>query len=507
MAAYLTTDEINARLTALAADPANTGIVTVFNLDKSSSADNRDIKCVRISKAPATPPPLPVLIIGGVHAREWAPPDSLVDFAERLVNCYTGNKPYTDPRFVYQAASSPKPAYAADGAYVGPVVYDETPPNLFSFPDIKKVIEKLEIFIVPCVNPDGRFFSQQPGNIAGVVDKDGKAIENKHWRKNRKDYGTCADGGPAIGVDINRNFDLPSWDLAKYFKSGADLTLASQHTTLTKDVGKNDLTFFQNYHGPSAASENETTNIQKLIDDKKIKFFLDIHAFTGEIYWPVGFNPDQLSSSSDPIQSQFNSKWNNVPANPPAQQGRPFKKPATYSEFFPISPGYDLLDQHKKVTGAMATLILLAAGSDVHARNRSNYPQKQSVDLYPTSGSSDDYALFKQTELDPTPDPNGDKVRIKSALFPVFSFSMEIGAKDGSDGEFWPAISSASNQFLKVRREAQFATIALLKFAAAWAPPPTPIPPGPGKKGCLGMLIFLITFASLCVALVFHWLI
>ncbi|HEY4108101.1 M14 family zinc carboxypeptidase [Puia sp.] len=504
MARYLTTDEINTRLQALADDPANAGIVTVFKLDKPSSADGRDIKCIRISKAPADKPPVGVLIVGGVHAREWAPPDSLVDFAERLVKCFTARKPYVDPRFVLDAKKS-----ATDGSYTGTVIYDETKPDLFSLPDIDRVFKNLEVFIVPCVNPDGRNFSQQAGTITGVLDRDGKAVPKFRWRKNRKDYGVCTDGGPAIGVDINRNFDLPAWNIELYFKNGpTDLDEAKRHTAVAKDFGKLEGNFFQNYHGPSAGSENETQNIQKLITDKKIRFFLDIHGFHGEIYWPWGFNPDQPAGSPDPTQSQFNPKWNNIAANPPAQQGRPFKKPATFSEFFPTSPAYDLLDSHQKLAGTMAGLIQLAAGTDVHAKARSNYATKQSIDLYPTAGSSDDFALNTQLEKDPVPDPTkGDKVRIKPALFPVFAFTIEVGLKDGSDGEFWPSISSTSNQFLKVRREAQFAVIAMLKYAATWSPVVMSTPPASGStsKGCLSMIILLITFASLSVFSLFYW--
>src|SRR5437764_6624449 len=43
---------------------------------------------LRITKDLAAGRPA-ALIIGGIHAREWVPPDSLLDFADRLLTAYT----------------------------------------------------------------------------------------------------------------------------------------------------------------------------------------------------------------------------------------------------------------------------------------------------------------------------------------------------------------------------------------------------------------------------------
>src|SRR6185503_8419515 len=93
----------------------------------------------------------------------------------------------------------------------------------FDADTIKSLLESLDIFIVPLVNPDGRAF---------VLNPDGDAF----WRKNRADNGpdTCQ------GVDLNRNCDL-------LFDSG---------------IGSSSDPCSDIFRGPSAFSEPETRNIK-----------------------------------------------------------------------------------------------------------------------------------------------------------------------------------------------------------------------------------------------------
>ena len=100
-----------------------------------------------------------VLLIAGTHSRELMNPDMLIELAlDRLVSYETGNDLVLGGRR-WPAA------------------------------DVKLILETLDLYLVPCINPDGREF---------VMSGDGL------WRKNRRDNpGTSCDG-----IDLNRNLDI-----------------------------------------------------------------------------------------------------------------------------------------------------------------------------------------------------------------------------------------------------------------------------------------------------------
>ena len=102
-----------------------------------------------------------ILLIGGVHARELVNPDLLVTFATRLLQAYTNGT----------------------GLSFGPVSYSKTL--------VKLIVDTVDLFILPLVNPDGRAFAQSPAG-------------DPMWRKNRAPN----QGLPCKGVDLNRNYDF-----------------------------------------------------------------------------------------------------------------------------------------------------------------------------------------------------------------------------------------------------------------------------------------------------------
>ena len=105
-----------------------------------------------------------LLFLGGVHAREILNPDLLVKLALNLCEAYTSNI----------GLKFGEKSYSAD--------------------DIKQIVENLELFLFPLVNPDGRSFVQAPNG-------------DVWWRKNKNPN----PGLPQKGVDLNRNYDF-LWD-------------------------------------------------------------------------------------------------------------------------------------------------------------------------------------------------------------------------------------------------------------------------------------------------------
>src|SRR6266536_1379086 len=70
----------------------------------------------------------------------------------------------------------------------------------FTSAELKDITTSLDVYVFPCVNPDGRRYS--------MVNP-----PSTEWRKNRNPASSGGDP-KGIGVDINRNYDF-LWDFAK----------------------------------------------------------------------------------------------------------------------------------------------------------------------------------------------------------------------------------------------------------------------------------------------------
>jgi len=135
----------------------------------------------------------------------------------------------------------------------------------FSADRIQSILSNLDIFVLPCANPDGRVYVQ---------------TRQEWWRKNRNPN----VGMNAIGVDINRNYDF-------LWSSG---------------VGSSFIPTDDTYKGARAFSEPETRNIQWLLDSSGAGYFMDIHGPSGLLAYNWGDATDQ---SQDPNMSFLNSAW------------------------------------------------------------------------------------------------------------------------------------------------------------------------------------------------------
>jgi hypothetical protein len=169
-----------------------------------------------------------VLIVGGTHSRELMNPDAIVELAVDLLVSYALNR---------------------DIVYGGRT----WPAN-----DIRIILETLDLWLLPCSNPDGR-------NYVMTVDD--------MWRKNRRDNpNTTCDG-----VDLNRNLDM-LWGV----------TQGQTSCSPCSDV----------YCGPSAFSEPETRNVKSLLDTRRIDCFADVHSYSELVLYPWGHAPTQTVDST-----------------------------------------------------------------------------------------------------------------------------------------------------------------------------------------------------------------
>lgn len=170
-----------------------------------------------------------VLVIGGTHARELMNPDAIVEFAIDLLTSYLNG---------------------TDIAYGG---------RTWLAADVKLIVEAMDIWLVPCINPDGRSYVMTVDDL---------------WRKNRRDN----PGTPCDGIDLNRNADIV-WGVAQGQTSCSPCS----------DV----------YCGPSAFSEPETRNVKHLLDTERIVSFVDVHSYSELVLYPWGHAATQ---STDPSQ-------------------------------------------------------------------------------------------------------------------------------------------------------------------------------------------------------------
>ena len=150
------------------------------------------------------------------HAREWVTPLTAIESAERLLRNYDND--------------------------------DNT----------KRLVDDLDIFIIPTINPDGTNYSIH---------------DNTFQRRNLTNYCGAANNDSAWrnswGVDLNRNFTV-----------GSRLDgFAGASGSCTSDT----------YSGPSELSEPEAKNEVWLTDEfDNIKFSMNIHSHGGYFMWAPG---------------------------------------------------------------------------------------------------------------------------------------------------------------------------------------------------------------------------
>jgi carboxypeptidase T len=216
--------------------------------------------------------------------------------------------------------------------------------NNFTKQQIKKVVDTKHIYIFPQCNPDGRNFSMTTDPL---------------WRKNRRPAPTGHPQAGCVGVDINRNYDF-LWNFPIYFNASSPIA----NSTNPCD--------YQTYIGPGAVSEPETKNAVWLFDQfPNIRYFIDIHSYSEDILYSWGDDENQATNPSMNFQNPaFNGK-------------RGIAGDTVYKEYLPAADKNTAIDLAKKMQAAIKNI-----------RGRV-YKVEQAMSLYPTAGSSDDYAFSR----------------------------------------------------------------------------------------------------------------
>lgn len=205
----------------------------------------------------------------------------------------------------------------------------------FTAKQVKAILDKSKIIVFPDVNPDGRHYSQTVKPL---------------WRKNRN---------PAAGVDINRNFDF-LWDFPHLFIPNIYPPPAS---TNPQD---------ETYHGTSPCSEPETKNVRWLLDTyTDIQRYVDIHSYSELVMFNWGDDENQTTHPD----MKF--------SNPAYNTNRGKIGDSAYKEYIPDAD----LTLEKNLADKMQAAIQAVRGK--------KYTAQQAAFLYPTCGTSDDYAYSR----------------------------------------------------------------------------------------------------------------
>jgi len=331
---YYTVEEVESAIATLADTYSNTcQLIELPN----KTLEGRICHALNVGKGLDNATKPAALFTGAAHAREWGGSEICVYLAADILEAYerkTGLR------------------YEGDGGG-----------KYFNADQIHSIVESLNILLFPCVNPDGRHYSQTAEPL---------------WRRNRN---PAQSGGrpDCVGVDLNRNYDF-LWDFPKFFSPDALVRTSTDPC----DQG-------QTYRGPGPFSEKETMNVQWLVDKySTIRWHIDIHSYSQLILHCWG---DDEYQSSDPKQNFTNPKYN-------SKRGLP--NDDDYKEYVPQED----IDAIKH----LGTSIY----NGIKAVNNNEYTVESAFALYATSGSGQDYSHSHHHFSD------SDKNKI-------FGFTIEFG--------------------------------------------------------------------------------
>lgn len=231
---------------------AGKGIVDASVADLGIKTRNgRDLLAIKVGNGAAHK----VLVLGCHHAREWISVEMAYYIAEYLITAHPQGQPTNDKE-----------------------------------KRIKHLLMNRQIWFVPMVNPDGhnqtittdRMWRQN--NNSSALKSDVTVVRNGTTLTFKK-------GAHYNGVDVNRNYDtsgaagsaptatpILAWGVETFHPVTGDVETSRDPADSAIDK--------QVFCGESAASEQETKAVQKVIADQGFRSVVSFHSFSEEWLWP-----------------------------------------------------------------------------------------------------------------------------------------------------------------------------------------------------------------------------
>ncbi|EYC02581.1 hypothetical protein Y032_0099g3191 [Ancylostoma ceylanicum] len=205
---YNTLEDIHGEMMRLRKEKP--GMISLIDIGETH--ENRTLLVIKISgQKPVMGKKASMWIDAGIHAREWIAPATAMYIVHELVHGYDSN------------------------------------------PAIQRILDHVDFYILPVMNPDGYEYSR---------------LKNRMWRKNRRPatcrrqhFHTVCCGG----VDLNRNFD--------WFWASTGSSTDPCHET---------------YHGPDAFSEPETQAVRDYLQANRPEAFITLHSYSQMWLIPYG---------------------------------------------------------------------------------------------------------------------------------------------------------------------------------------------------------------------------
>ncbi len=135
--------------------------------------------------------------------------------------------------------------------------------NYATDPGIRALVDRTDMYFMPCVNPDGYLFNEQQAPSGGGM-----------WRKNRRD---------GHGVDNNRNYD--------YITPDGESVFAGR--------GTDDYPHGQTYPGTEPFSEPENRGVRHFIETHDFKLILNNHSHGHLLLFPFGYDYGKQSADHE----------------------------------------------------------------------------------------------------------------------------------------------------------------------------------------------------------------
>lgn len=149
--------------------------------------------------------------------------------------------------------------------------------NYNNNPALTYLVDHMQLYFVPCINPDGYVYNQTTNPNGGGM-----------WRKNRR-----LNSGGSYGVDLNRNYSY-GWGT-----TGTSFNQTSE-----------------TYCGTSAFSEPETQAMRWLVQQHHFITAFNAHTYAEDILFPIGTTSAEFADHHDYFQEYTNEmvKYNGYTA-------------------------------------------------------------------------------------------------------------------------------------------------------------------------------------------------
>ena len=164
----------------------------------------------------------------------------------------------TKPQILYTALHHARePAGATDMLYYMWYLLE----NYYNSDEVKALVDNTEMYIIPCVNPDGYIYNETTNPNGGGM-----------WRKNRRH-----NSDSTYGVDLNRNYGY-NW--------GYD------------NFGSSPTTSDDTYRGTAGFSEPEIVATKWFAEHHNFRIAVNYHTYSNMLIYPWGYQAGLLTPDS-----------------------------------------------------------------------------------------------------------------------------------------------------------------------------------------------------------------